>query len=92
MGKKPKVDLVIENAAELCTFASDGKLLVGKNAGNIGIVKNGFVAVQNGRILAAGPKSILSKFSVGDAEHGLYIVSARYRNGTLEGYSVQPVE
>jgi imidazolonepropionase len=73
--QKLKADLVIENASELCTVASRGTgkekglplPLVGRSAGDIGVIKNGFVAAARGKIIAVGSKAILKKIDARDA-------------------------
>src|SRR3989338_2923798 len=58
---KPKATLILQNAAELLTMASNGKPLSGKAAGNIGIIPNGAVAVADERIIAVGTTSAVLK-------------------------------
>ena len=49
-----KVDLIIENAAQLVTCASNGKPKRGKEMQNVGIIENGALAIENGKIAAVG--------------------------------------
>jgi imidazolonepropionase len=49
-----KVDLIIHNAKQLLTCASNGKAKKGKRLQELGIIENGAVAVENGLIKAVG--------------------------------------
>lgn len=66
---KPKADLLIQNASELVTVASGAKPLVGKDAGNIGVITDGAVAVAGEKIVAVGTtKAVLKQIDASDAE------------------------
>lgn len=60
---KKLVDLIIKNAAELVTVGGEScKPRTGERLQNLGIIKNGAVAVKNGRILyIGGTPAILEK-------------------------------
>ncbi|MBI5225693.1 imidazolonepropionase [Candidatus Micrarchaeota archaeon] len=58
---KPKATLIIQNAAELLTMASNGKPLAGKAAGNVGTIPNGAMAIAGERIIAVGTTSAVLK-------------------------------
>jgi imidazolonepropionase len=59
---REKVDLIIVNADELVTLASDNrKPRTGKQMREIGIVRNGGLAVKDGRILAVGKTPDITK-------------------------------
>jgi imidazolonepropionase len=49
-----KVDLLVINASQLVTCASDGKAKRGEQMRDLGIIKNGAVAVQDDKIVAVG--------------------------------------
>lgn len=51
---KMKVDLMIHNARQLVTCASNGKAKKGNEMQDLGIIENGAVAVENGLIKAVG--------------------------------------
>jgi imidazolonepropionase len=60
--KRETADLLIANANELVTLRGGSKRpLVGKQTEELGIVKDGAVAVRDGRILAVGKTSDISK-------------------------------
>ncbi len=62
-----KVDLIIHNAGQLVTCASNGKPKRGAEMQNVGIIKNGAIAVADGKIIAVGKSNeILREF---DAEN-----------------------
>lgn len=50
-----KADLLIHNASQLLTLASPDGPQRGATMGNLGLIKNGAVAVRDGRVLMAGP-------------------------------------
>ncbi len=58
---KPKASLIIQNAAELVSVSSNGKPLTGKNAGNIGIIPNGAIAIAGEKIIAVGTTAAVLK-------------------------------
>jgi imidazolonepropionase len=49
-----KIDLLIINANELLTISGPKRPRIGKEMSNLGIIKNGAVAVKNGRIIGVG--------------------------------------
>ena len=49
-----KVELIIENAAQLVTCASNGKPKRGIEMCNVGIVENGALAIDKGKIVGVG--------------------------------------
>ena len=49
-----KVDLIIENAVQLVTCASDGKPKRGATLQDVGIIENGSLAISAGKIVAVG--------------------------------------
>lgn len=49
-----KVDLIIHNAKQLVTCASNGKAKKGNQMQELGIIENGAVAIENGLIKAVG--------------------------------------
>lgn len=58
-----KVDLLIENAAQLVTCAANGAPKRGAAMNNVGIVENGALAVSGGKIVGAGDtKAITDNF------------------------------
>ncbi len=58
-----KADLIIHNAKQLLTCASNGKAKKGNNLQELGIIENGAVAINNGLIKAVGTSAeILSDF------------------------------
>jgi len=66
---KPKATLLIQNASELVTVASQGKALSGKNAGDVGIIPNGAVAMAGNRIISIGTTAqVLKQVDATDAE------------------------
>ena len=62
-----KIDLVIENASEIAT-ASSSLPHKGKNAGDILTLKNGFLAIAQGKIIAIGTRQCLSGLDLTDAQ------------------------
>ncbi len=65
---KPQASLLIKNASELLTVASGGKPLYGKDAGNVGVISDGAVAVLGEKILAVGSTaSVLKQVDSSDA-------------------------
>ena len=48
------VDLIIHNAKQLLTCASNGKAKKGNEMQELGLIENGGVAIQNGKIVAVG--------------------------------------
>ena len=66
---KPKASLVIQNASELVTVASQGRPLAGKNAGTIGLIPQGAVAMAGSQIIAVGTtKEVLKHVDASDAD------------------------
>ncbi|MBS3768365.1 MAG: imidazolonepropionase, partial [Candidatus Cloacimonetes bacterium] len=55
-----KVDLLIKNAKELLTLASD-KPKTGKDMQDLGIINDGAVAVDNGKIVAVGTTTSINR-------------------------------
>lgn len=49
-----KVDLIIHNAKQLVTCASNGKAKKGNQMQELGIIENGAIAIENGMIKAVG--------------------------------------
>ena len=49
-----KADLIVHNAKQLVTCASDGKAKKGSAMQNAGIVENGAFAVKDGLIISVG--------------------------------------
>lgn len=65
--KKEKVDLLIKNANELVTFAGwSKKPAAGFQMRNLGIIKNGSIAIQNGKIVAVGKTSEIERNFYGE--------------------------
>lgn len=66
MSIEKKVDLLIENASELLTCSLKGKNLpkTGSELKDLGIIKNGFVAIKNGRISFIGDEKKLKKLKL----------------------------
>ncbi|MGQ9538054.1 MAG: imidazolonepropionase [Candidatus Bathycorpusculaceae bacterium] len=59
---KEKVDLLIINASELVTLAGDNqKPRTGKQMRELGIIRNGCLAIKNGKITAVGKTSEVMK-------------------------------
>lgn len=59
---KEKVDLLIINASELVTLAGDNqKPRTGKQMRELGIIRNGCLAIKNGKIMAVGKTSEVRK-------------------------------
>lgn len=56
-----KADLIIHNAGELVTCASNGKAKKGKLMQNVGIIENGAIAVADGLIQAVGNSAEILK-------------------------------
>ncbi len=66
---KPKATLIIQNASELVSVASNGKPLAGRNAGNVGIIPNGAIAIAGNRFIAVGTTAaVLRQVDSSDAE------------------------
>jgi imidazolonepropionase len=62
-----KVDLIIHNAKQLLTCVSNGKAKKGNDMQELGVIKNGAVAIENGLIKAVGDSvEILAKY---ESEH-----------------------
>lgn len=60
--KRETVDILIENANELATLKGGSKKpLVGKQMKELGIIKDGAVAIKDGKILAVGKTSDIKK-------------------------------
>ena len=58
-----KVDLIIENAAQLVTCASNGVPKRGEAMRDVGIIENGALAIDNGKIVGVGAsKEIAENF------------------------------
>lgn len=58
-----KADLIIYNAGQLITCASDGKVKKGKEMQNLGIIENGAIAVRGNLIAAVGKsQEILAEY------------------------------
>ncbi|MBK9527255.1 MAG: imidazolonepropionase [Acidobacteria bacterium] len=58
-----KVDLIIHNAGQLVTCASDGKPKRGAAMQDVGTISNGAVAIKHGKFVGVGKsKQILAKF------------------------------
>jgi len=72
-GAKESADLLIVNAEELLTLAgSQGKPRTGKEMRDLGIVRDGAVAIREGRIVGVGrTKDVTRQFRAG------YVVSAQ---------------
>jgi len=70
---RDSVDVLIVNAEELVTLAgSQGKPKTGKDMREIGVVRDGAVAIKEGRIVAAGKtKDVTHEFRAG------YVISAQ---------------
>jgi imidazolonepropionase len=49
-----KIDLIIENAAQLITCESNGKAKRGKEMQTLGIIENGALAIDKGKIVSIG--------------------------------------
>lgn len=100
-----KADFVIVHASELATLAGDnGKPRAGAGMGDLGIVKDGALAVRDGRIVAVGTtKGVLDRlergFDLVDASGKLvtpglidphvHLVFAGSREGELEDMAVR---
>ncbi|MDQ2747264.1 MAG: imidazolonepropionase [Acidobacteriota bacterium] len=56
-----KVDLIIENAAQLVTCFSGGKPKRGKAMADVGIIENGALAIADGKIIAVGEAGEIKK-------------------------------
>jgi imidazolonepropionase len=52
-------DLLVWNAAQVLTIASPGGPKRGATMSDLGIIRDGAVAVRNGRVLAVGPTAVL---------------------------------
>ncbi len=62
-----KVDLIIKNARQLITLQGPATARTGREMEDLAIIRNGAVAVQNGRIAAVGgSSSILQNFKTED--------------------------
>ncbi len=62
-----KADLIIHNAGQLVTCASGGKPKRGDEMRDVGIIENGAVAVEEGKITAVGESDeILAAYSAND--------------------------
>jgi len=59
--KAMKVDLVIENAAQLVTCASNGRAKRGAEMQTVGIVENGALAISDGAIVGVGQSDEINK-------------------------------
>ena len=59
--KKTKVDLIITNANELLTISGPKGPRIRKEMGKLGIVKDGAVAIKNGRIVGVGKTNTIKK-------------------------------
>ncbi len=72
-GAKMDYSCVVTNIGQLVTMHSDGQVgpLGGRSMRNLGIIKNGAVAIENSRITAVGPTAKLLK-------------SSRLKKGTIE--------
>ena len=58
-----KVDLIVQNAKQLVTCSSNGKAKRGAQKRDVGIVENGAVAIDKGKIAGVGEsKEILKRF------------------------------
>jgi len=67
---KPKATLIIQNASELVSVSSKGNALFGKNAGSIGIIPGGAVAIAGNTIIAVGTtSSVLKQVDTSDAHN-----------------------
>ena len=61
---KTKVDLIIYNSSNLITLTGTDNYRTGKQMNDLGIIKNGAVAVDNGKIVETGnTPEILNKYS-----------------------------
>ncbi len=66
MSSKINVDILIKNTAELltCKVSNSKKPKTGKELSNLGIIKNGAVAIKNGKIVFVGKSNDLSKANI----------------------------
>lgn len=56
-----KADLIIENAAQVVTCASDGKPKRGRAMQHVGIIENGGLAIERGKIIGVGKTNEIRK-------------------------------
>lgn len=56
-----KVDLIIKNAKQLITLQGPNRARIGAEMENLGIIENGAVAVQDGKIIAVGKSEAICK-------------------------------
>ncbi len=63
-----KPDLIIKNIRQVCTIpAHDGGPQRGRRLGDLGIVEDAAIVIQDGRIAAIGPQpAILTQFPAAD--------------------------
>ncbi len=57
---KKQIDVLVHNIGQLCTIpAQDGGPQRGQHLGDLGLLDNAAVAIQNGEIAAVGPDAAL---------------------------------
>jgi imidazolonepropionase len=72
---KHAADLLVNNCGQLLTLAStDGKPRVGSALGDLAMVRNGALAAQGGKIVAAGPREMVE--SAVDLSPGAEVLDA----------------
>ncbi len=56
-----KVDLILNNTGQVVTCASDGKAKKGSAMQDLGIIENGAIAIDDGKIVAVGKSNEITK-------------------------------
>ena len=64
-----KADLIVHNAKQLVTCASDGKAKKGSAMQNVGIIENGALALIDGVIIAVGESEEILKNSTRETQY-----------------------
>lgn len=66
------IDLLVTNASQLVTCASEKRAVRGKHMQDVGIIENGALAIHDGVIVAAGETTVLQ-----DKYHAMIVVDAQ---------------